>query len=378
MIDPDEFSVKPFFKADSGSFGGDLKMPISLQPGHRPGDFCLDDVAGSVKVRRGDQSILILGGPAGVPPWAQTVAVGSSSGGPIVVNGSITFPLSSQLITSSGDLTFAPFTGVVNFSTASVLDFAGSGTVVSEGGDLTLAPSSGTVTAISATLNFTQSATLGSTGALTLSSTGALELIPSNGQVNVLSSVLSFNQPATVDVAGTLSFTPQSGIIAFPNDINMTLPPTRYFIVSTSGTNTGTFLQRSDSLGGFLSLNGYHLVSSWTGPPTVTKSDPFATYTIDMLDGSTDTAGGFTLSTDLTQPFDFFVNFYRPYTEATRVFVVFYPINKSAGTFSNGETCYIVNPVIPNVNSFEVVGIIDTLGMGPITLIYAYVVVGVL
>ncbi len=67
-------SIRPYFKADSGAFGGDLKMPLLVgQPGRRPGDFCLDDVAGLVRVRRGDQSVLNLGGGGSIPTWSQTV-----------------------------------------------------------------------------------------------------------------------------------------------------------------------------------------------------------------------------------------------------------------------------------------------------------------
>lgn len=50
-------------------------MPLLTgAPGLRPGDFCVDDVTGDVKVRRADQSVLILRAAAGIPSWAQPIS----------------------------------------------------------------------------------------------------------------------------------------------------------------------------------------------------------------------------------------------------------------------------------------------------------------
>ncbi len=373
MADSEEISIKPFFKADSGSFTNALKMPLlTNQPGRRPGDFCLDNAIGSVKVRRGDQSILILGGPLGTPSWAQTLTVppSPSSGGPIIVNGDITFPLPSSIITT-GTLTLVPASGVVRVNAPiGELAFSGPGTISNETGDLTLASSvAGAVNVDGSTLLFNQAATLTSTGVLTVSPTGALNLIPSSGQVNVTGGTLSFNQPAAIEIAGTLTLNPSSNTIAFPNGITMAPSLGSNFHIVTSQTGTGVSLIRGDTLAGFLLLANHQLSIS-TDLPTISYPSVPSGWSAAMAANSNDTVGAFTITGSLTD-ITFYINFAKPYTGTTKRWAVLAPIHGQAEDPNNLNAIW---PLNPDDTKLEITG---NIGLGD-TIAYSYFVIGVI
>ncbi len=230
-----DFAVRPYVKADSGFFGGDLKMPLLVgQPGRRPGDMCLDDVAGSVKVRRGDQSILILGGAGGAPTWAQVIAAGNSSGANIVVNGNISMTTGFPTISTTGAaLTLAPGNGGVNITgTTPIINFVGTGTIITDAGDLTLEPSSGVVDLLGSTLAFTAGAGIIST------SVGNLTLAPSTNIVDITGGTLAFSAAGTVSTVGNMTLAPSSGIIMFPSTTVLEVPSGGDLILFAPGTGS--------------------------------------------------------------------------------------------------------------------------------------------